>query len=264
MPLKLPRVLPFWSLFVGMAALAAIIILGLATCVYLIRTDKWKGERRIRDLELQQINLEIERKKAEIDRQLIEEKTKLLLVRHKQDVLLKQTRSARLTLEQLVSLRGYLRYGIACLKTNDLGRGVAMRANLIFQARRLFNDETEIESILPPSTFDSHRSQLLKIEEHIVDQLGTAYDPEETLINSVQEESIWLGTQFNNAMLLDARLKALTHDAPPAPPDDYKLRPPKLEVAMAEQTSLEETNSYIILPKTLDEYNRELAKHKAQ
>lgn len=260
-----------------MGVTTAICVAAMLGTLAIRKNERWKiaqeqleVEQRTREIELEKLNLEIgkrrdeleqnraavESQKAEALRQQSEEKTRLLLLRHKKELQLTEVKEARLALERVVTAQAFLHGGIESLKTNHVHRAITTSAIMIFHARRLFADAAELT--IPAKSFERHRDILQRIQDEINTRLDLPVELDEQIVKNIAQEMIWIHTQNEIISAMQDRLNELL---------SFKLRygipsfntpqyPPSLEAAISNQMALEATNVWIVYPENKDEWNR--------
>jgi hypothetical protein len=204
----------FFGICVGVLILA---VAGLGLAWYLSFSDKAKLERQVRDLETQQKRSEVERKKADGE-------TKNALAKNQQNEVLVLVRQATNAMESLLHSAQRLTAGLASLKTNAVGRTVALHPDLVAQARRLYDNEAQAFASVPQivERLESAR----RIEQQLLAALGTTYEPDATIPGTVQSTLLWAESEQRKVNQTESLLTGLQREskvkvlltAPPADP----------------------------------------------
>jgi hypothetical protein len=150
--------------------------------VYYIRSDNAKLRHDVAKVEAQNLQIQLDAKKAANEGQLAE-------ARSSQANLLVSVRQATNTLAALLQSCADLQARFSDFSTNSAGQEAALYPDLVAQARHLYeNDAADIPaSIAIVQRLESAR----RIEQQLVEASGTAYVPDDGIKQSVQEVNSW-------------------------------------------------------------------------
>lgn len=185
LPLTTPpksRALSLWVILVGLLVLAVLSIAALGAFLYLSQNKNARQERALFELSSQQNQARIAAEKAAAE-------TRLALARNRQEEVLAQARQATNVLERLLQGINQVTAEATALKTSDPGRRVALHADLLAQARHLF--DTDLPALAPLSDITTKLENARRVEQTIVANLGKAYEPEAGLSGTAQNAALW-------------------------------------------------------------------------
>src|SRR5580765_2284821 len=244
-PQKPGKAIPLWVLGVALIIVALFIAFGCGFIWYWTRSDRARLDR-----ELQAITNAQQR--AEIDRQKASEKAKFALARTHQDEALVRVRQATNSLGTLLHEINATAQDASELKTNELGRTVALHPSLVAQARRLY--EAELRHLPATAIVIEKLEGVRRIEQQLLNAQGTDYEPEAELLGLAQSsavaasEALPLVAQVRNLLLSlgqEAKIKfteaTLTPNSPTLEAAIGALN--KAEAALAQRTIIEKTDA---------------------
>ena len=171
-----------WTILVGLLVLAVISIATLGTFLYLSQNKNARTERAMQEMHFQQDQARIAAEKAAAE-------ARLALTRNRQEEVLAQARQATNVLERLRQEFQQVTTEATALKTSDAGRRVALDADLVAQARHLY--DTDLPALAPLRDITTKLESARRIEQTIVTNLGKAYEPEAGLSGTVQTAALW-------------------------------------------------------------------------
>ena len=169
-------------MLVGLLVLAVISIAVLGTFLYLSQNKNARNERAMEELRAQQDQARIAAEKAAAE-------ARLALARNRQEEVLAQARNATNFLERLLQGVHQVTTEATALKASDAGRRVALHADLLAQARHLY--DTDWPALAPLSDITTKLENVRRIEQTIVANLGKAYEPEAGLSGTAQNAALW-------------------------------------------------------------------------
>ena len=201
---KQPRIMSLQFWFFSLLLVALLIIGLLAAGFFVLRNALHKSENELEKVKQVQAQNETARLAAD-------EKAKVTLARNKQDEALQIARSTIADLDELAITVNHLRVDITELQTNATGRIIATSPDAIAQARHVYDDAEQ--SLPKTSEFAEKSSTLRRIETQITSALGTTFDPDASVSQSVHDAQAWTATHREAAHIMAARLESLRQEA---------------------------------------------------
>lgn len=195
--------LPFGAALAILAGIAVVAALLLGSILYFTASSKAKIEKQLRQAEEQRVRNDLRTKKADED-------AKLATARNHQDEVLVLARNATNIVGRLLGDADRLAREATALKTSNSGRLVALDADLIAQARRLY--EVQLSEVPTTQEITSKLESVRRIEQQVLKSLGTAYDPEIALKVTVQNTALWADQAASKVSQAQALLDALVRD----------------------------------------------------
>lgn len=196
--------LPMWTVLVGVLALAVIGIASLGGVVFYLRSDKAKLERQIQAMETKQAQDKLAEKKAADD-------ARLALARNRQDEVLAQARNATNGLFQLLAESKDLASKAAALKSNEIGRMIALHPDLLAQARRFY--ESDVLGTVAVDEIVTKLEGVRRIEQQIVGAAGTTFEPPADLLVTAQNAGLWAEPEKRKVSQLRTILAGLVRES---------------------------------------------------
>ena len=190
--------------FIGVVVIAALGVVALGYAWYSTRSDKAVLERKLRELENKQKTAEVERKKGS-------EESRQALARTKQNEILAQSRQATNVLGKLLADVNTLNRELSDLKTSDLGRSIALHPDLVLVARRLY--ESELPKLAPSADAIQRLEGVRRIELQLVQNAGTAYEPDAQLAANLNEANYWASETARHLQQVRSLEEALVREA---------------------------------------------------
>ena len=160
---------PLWTILVVLLVLAGVSAAVLGALAYSARSKSAQLEREMAALKNQQQQRELDQKKGE-------ETARLALARNHQEALLAQARVATNSLTALLAAARQLASDADALRTNETGRQVALHADLVAQARHLY--DVELPALTPRAELTTKLESIRRIQQTVLENLGKAYEPE--------------------------------------------------------------------------------------
>jgi len=218
-----PKALSLSTVFFGSLVLAVIAVAALAFLYFQTTSEKRKLEQALAE----QQNAE---RRHELDQRQAEERARLTAAQNRQQDALALARNAKTNLTVLQDLLNQVVNRGAALRTNDLGRRVALHPDLLAQARRLY------EGVLPSLPLSAEVNNKLegsrRAEQQLVNSLGTTYHPESTLLVELQNSAVWAEQEYRRVNEARNFLAALEQE-PAVKLPDAKLTASSLTLAAA-------------------------------
>ena len=140
-------------------------------------------------LEIQVRNSEVEKGKAELDRQNIEQKTKLAIARAHQAEALVGVRAVTNACGQLLQSLKVLEDEVSVLRTNKEGQLVARQLDLLEAAKRFY--ERDLRALPQRVLILSKLEGARELERQLVGADGTTFEPSADFIGSIQADMTW-------------------------------------------------------------------------
>ena len=176
------RGISMWMILVGLLVLAAISIAALGGFLYVSQNKSKQLERAFQEQRDEQERTRIAAEKAAAE-------ARLALARNRQEEVLAQVRQATNVLERLLQSLNQVTSEATALKTSDAGRRVVLHADLLAQARHLY--DTDLPALAPLSDIITKLENARRVEVTIVANLGRAYEPEAGLAGTAQNAALW-------------------------------------------------------------------------
>jgi hypothetical protein len=188
---------------------AAVLLFGLSGAAlflaYKIAFSKEASTKRVEQALAQKEAL------AELNKRQADDEAKFILSREEQEEMLRTVRDTTNKLYQTLAILNDLRPKIQALKTNDLGRRVALKHDLVAEAVRVFECDSEE---LPSQQMLVNRVETSKrFELELLDSLGNGSPPEPDFSQAVKASFEWADNQAKAATKLGLILRALDRDA---------------------------------------------------
>jgi len=210
-PVTKPRGLPLWTVLMALLILAIVVIAGLAFFMFQLRSGKLRLQRQVQAAQDQKTLADLAQKKAAED-------ARLTLARNHQSELLAQVHAATNALQQLLSDTENLRLDTAALRTNTSGKTIAAIPELITLARRFL--ESEVPTLPQRDEITLHLEAARRIEQQLLPNLGTPYDPAPDLQQTLQASTQWAAERQLKVAAIRQELTSLVQESkvklPPA------------------------------------------------
>lgn len=198
-----PRGLSFRTILIILLLLALVTVGSLATLLYLRHRDKTDLGKERGKLAAQQARRELEATKAANEE-------KLAMAQTRQEAVLAQARASSNILGNLLQAVTELNAAANALKTNDGGRSVAPHADLVAQARRLY--ESELPAVASPTEIVSRLEAVRRIGLQLQSAPGTTYEPDPNLAVVAQTAGLWAEQQQHAVARVNSLLAALSQE----------------------------------------------------
>jgi hypothetical protein len=177
-----PGGMPYYVILLVTLVSALVMIGVLGFIVYYLHSDKKIIERKLAALETQKQREELEQKTGA-------ENSKLTLAHNVQEDVLAQIRAATNILTKLLVDSDQLQEEAAALRTNDLGRGVALHPDLVPLARRFY--QSELREIPPREEVITRLQAVRRIEQQLLPHRGTAFNPPPDVVVAARNATSW-------------------------------------------------------------------------
>lgn len=201
---KPPRGLPLWTALVALAVLTVLFLGALGAVLYYTRSESAKSQRR-------HAELQAELEKNKVDQARAVEQERITQARTRQTEVLNVARNATNILERLMHQTAAFSAAANALKTSEAGRTVALHPDLVAQARRLY------DVCLPalPTTADmvAKLEAARRIEQQLVANLGTTYEPTTDLTVTAQNGAAWGEQQMAKVKEAQILMAALVEES---------------------------------------------------
>jgi len=180
------------------------IVTAFGFLVYYIRSDNAKLKHDLAKVEAQNLQIQLDAKKAANEGQLAG-------ARSGQANVLVSVRQATNALAELLRSCADLRSRLSDFSTNSAGQEAALHPDLVAQARRLYeNDAADIPANLAiVQRLESAR----RIEQQLVEASGTAYVPDDGLKHSVEEVNSWAQLNTEKVNTAATALASISREA---------------------------------------------------
>ena len=198
------RGMPLWFTLAALLVLAVISIGVLAFVLRRSADDKARLERQVQAWEL-------EKGKAEIDRQKAAEQAKLALARTRQTEALSLVRVATNACGQLLADIREVQTEAAALRTSDAGRQVAKFPDLVVLAKRFY--EAELRQLTPLDLAISKLEGERRLESQLVSASGTVFEPEVSLLATARADANWATLESSKVQRLHSVLGSLVEES---------------------------------------------------
>ncbi len=219
------RDVPIWAAFTTLLVLAVTSIAVLAFVLHRTTSDKTR-------LEKQKQALELEKGKAEIDRQKAVEQGKLAIARTRQTDSLAQVRIATNACAVLLQNLQEFEKDAAALRTSDAGRQVAKHPDLVILARRLY--EVDLRELPQKALVISKLEGVRRLESQLVAAAGTSFEPDASFVGTAQADMIWANQEASKVQRARSLIATLAEEAKiKIPPQDAAGKSVTLEAAIA-------------------------------
>lgn len=184
--------------------LAILVVAGLAAALYYVRGEQRKTQEKLAALELQT-------KKAEVERKAGAEKDRRVRAENSQQDLLRQARAATNSLENLLAEIKELNAGATALRSNEDGKRVALHPELIERARVFY--EVQLRDAPAAADVITRLEGARRIEQQVLSQQGTAYEPAPDLVESARTVAANAEQDRGKVAQLRAYLTALVQES---------------------------------------------------
>jgi hypothetical protein len=195
---------PLWTILVVLLVLAGVSAAVLGALAYSARSKSAQLEREMAALKNQQQQRELDQKKGE-------ETARLALARNHQEALLAQARVATNSLTALLAAARQLASDADALRTNETGRQVALHADLVAQARHLY--DVELPALTPLADLTTKLESLRRIQQTVLENLGKAYEPEAEFTVTAQNAALWAEPEQRKFAQAQSAVAALGREA---------------------------------------------------
>lgn len=190
-----------------MVALAILILIGGAmfTALWLRYAGaKAQIDRMIRAQDDREILAATERRKAELNGALV-------AAHNRRSEILAQASNASQLLTNLLCQAQRAMADALALKTNALGRTVALHPDLVAQARRLY--ETDLSSLASPAETSSKLESVRRIQAQLSEAFGSPSAPDPSTAVTPQNCALWADQELRRVTHLQNLLAALGREA---------------------------------------------------
>lgn len=184
--------------------MVAVFVGGVLIWAFILKGDgKTRLQREQEALALQKGRAEIEKVKA-VDQGII------AMARTRQNEALSLARSATNYIGQLSTELTKLSSEALALKSSDAGRAIAVQPDLVPQAKRLY--ENDLASLPTAGEITSRLEGVRRIEQQLVDSLGTGYEPDSQLVSTAQSTGRWAEDSLSKVRRTQALVASLTSE----------------------------------------------------
>ena len=233
------RGFPLWTLLVVLLVLALVSVATLGGFLYLKTNAKDKLEREFKASAARQAQTELDREKAA-------QKAQLALARNHQEAILTQTRNATNLLGSLLQEMDRATTEAATLRSNEVGRSVALHPDLVAQARRFY--ESELRDF--PSTQETiaKLEGVRRVEQQLVAALETTYEPTPELSATAQQAVFWAEQGLRKVEKANGLLSGLVQESKiKLPASPLTAASPTLEAAILQLNQAETASAQKII-----------------
>ena len=133
------------------------------------------------------------------------------MARNHQDALLAQARVATNSLTSLLATARQLASDAEALRTNETGRQVALHADLVAQARHLY--DVELPALTPLAELTTKLESIRRIQQTVLENLGKAYEPEAEFTVTAQNAALWAEPELRKIAQAQSAVAALGREA---------------------------------------------------
>jgi hypothetical protein len=191
---------------VGLALIGLVVVslVCLGFVSYWLFSDRHKLQREVQKLQTLQTRNELDKKRGD-------EAGKVTLARTRQEEVLAQARNATNVLERLLQQVNRIIDDANALKTNEVGRRIALYSDLVAQARRLY--EANLSELAPPADIITKLETARRIELQLVSATGTAYEPAADLAVTTQNAGLWGEQELRKAAQAQTLVAALAQES---------------------------------------------------
>jgi hypothetical protein len=207
-----PKGMPLWVALVGLLAVA---VIAIGALVYMIVSSHSETARLARELEAQKQ----QQAQVDLDKQRGETQAALNLARMKQDEVLAHARNATNLLAKLLAAVTTANAEANALQTSDTGKAVAQHADLVAQARRLY--DVNLPDLAASALVVDRLEGIRRIEYQISSQLGTGYSPDAKMMVESQTAAVWAEQELRRTENVQTLISSLATEAkvklPPEP-----------------------------------------------
>lgn len=203
-PADQPKGIPLWAALVGLLAITLVCLAAVGGVFYYMHRENAR-------LRSQAATLEAEKQRHELERQKGAEADKLTLARNHQNDLLTQTRTATNALEQLLGEVNRLTADADALKTNEEGQRLALHPPLVVQARAFY--EKQLPELPATEGIITRLEGARRIEQQVLAQAGTAYEPEAGLTATAQSATAFAQQELQKLAQVRTLLTSLISES---------------------------------------------------
>ena len=219
------RGIPIWAALTALLVLAVTSIAILAFVLHRTTSDKSRLEKQTQALEL-------EKGKAEIDRQKAAEEAKLAIARTRQTDALAQVRIATNACAALLQNLQEVEKDASALRTSDAGRQIARHPDLVILARRLY--EVDLRELPQKSLVISKLEGVRRLESQLVAAAGTSFEPDASFVGTAQSDMIWANQEASKVQRARSLIATLAEEGKiKIPPQGSTEKSVTLETAIA-------------------------------
>jgi hypothetical protein len=271
-----PQGIPIWAAFLALLVFTLVGLAAVGGVFYYLNRENAKLRTDMAAQKAAQDQHELERQKGA-------EAVKLTMAANRQKDLLAQTQVATNALEQLLREVNSLTLDATALKTNEDGKRIALYPQLVDQTRAFY--QKQMPDLPPTPDITTRLEGARRMEQQILSQAGTAYEPESELVVSAQKavsvanqdlQKLAQARTFFASLIQESKVKYTTAT--------LSASSPTLEVALQQQAEADATKTRQTLAdntteakdqalqtlakaeaqRIIDEANREAAKIRAE
>ena len=124
---------------------------------------------------------------------------------------LAQARVATNSLTALLAAARQLASDAEAIRTNETGRQVALHADLVAQARHLY--DVELPALTPLAELTTKLESIRRIQQTVLENLGKAYEPEAEFSVTAQNAALWAEPEQRKFAQAQSAVAALGREA---------------------------------------------------
>lgn len=196
--------IPLWIGSVALTVLLVLVVGALAAFLHHTRSEKARLERELQAVKNQETQTNIEKRQGELA-------DTLNLARIRQDELLAHVRNATNLLGNLLVEVDAVNGSAADLQTSQAGRLVGLHPELVRMATKLY--EVDLPALCSRSEVITRLESVRRTEQQVVQNLGTAYQPDAAMTVEAQNAALWAEQENRKVSAVESLIAGLVSES---------------------------------------------------